>query len=243
MDIEGQLELGYEDPAAPVAGSLRFNPETNDFEGWNGFFWASLSDYQFETGTITDCDGHTYKTIRIGDQIWMAENLKTTKYCDGNIIPELTNDSLWLNATSSAWCWYDNDSIGHKDFGRLYNWYALGEGNGICPDGWRIPNLSDWQILLNTLDSSKAGSQIRETGISHWTPPNKTATNSSGYTCLPGGGRYFEFYGIGEIATIWTIEDENPQYPTFLTFSRPNNFYWILSQDENNGASVRCLKE
>ena len=142
---------------------------------------------------VTDAEGNIYKTVKIGDQIWMAENLKTTKYNDGKEIPEITDGTMWAGLKAGAYCWYQNYQSSNKNtYGAIYNGYAVSTGN-LCPTGWHVPELADWQMLREfSGDTITGGGKLKEVGIIHWLTPNKGADNSSGFTALPAGIRYFE---------------------------------------------------
>jgi len=141
-------------------------------------------------GTVVDRDGNEYKTIVIGTQTWMAENLRTTMYNDGSDIPLVTDNTEWSVLTTPAYCNYNNstnlDTIG--TYGRLYNGYAVSKD--ICPTGWHVPNGDDWAILMQSLTSEEfAGGKMKEAGTTHWYDPNYYANNESGFTALPAGWR------------------------------------------------------
>ena len=148
--------------------------------------------------TIKDVDGNEYKTVYIGTQQWIVENLKTSKYSDGTPIPNVIDNTQWSNLSTGAWCHYNNsDSLG-KIYGKLYNWYAVSpstNGNkNVCPSGWHVPNNSEWIILTNYLGGeSNAIQKLRITGIQYWNAPNSNATNSSLFSGLPSG--YFFNWG------------------------------------------------
>jgi uncharacterized protein (TIGR02145 family) len=172
-------------------------------------------------GSLTDQDGNNYKTVTIGSQIWMAENLRTTKYRNGDEIPEITDSTAWINLSTGAYCNYQNtrniDTI--ATFGRLYNWYTVNDSRNIAPEGWHVPNYDEWKILENNLGGdSIAGGKLKETGTIHWQSPNKFATNESGFTALPGGCRWggqFNIVGgtrmisIGKYGFWWTATEDS----------------------------------
>ncbi len=139
---------------------------------------------------VTDADGNSYKTILIGKQIWMAENLKTTKYNDGTDIPLVTNDSIWSTLTTHAYCWYNNDINNKNIYGALYNWYVVNTGK-LCPTGWHVPTIDEWRILGDPYKytriniSGTYGFELMESGTSHWL--NGSGTNETGFTALPRG--------------------------------------------------------
>lgn len=137
---------------------------------------------------VKDIDGNIYKTVTIGTQVWMAENLKVTKYNDGTVIPNVTLASNWSTQTIGAYCTYDNNEGYVTTYGRLYNWFAVNTGK-LAPVGWRVPTSDDWNSLAVYLGGSKiAGGKLKAVG-SAWSSPNTGATNETGFTALPGGER------------------------------------------------------
>ncbi len=158
-------------------------------------------------GTMTDQDGNVYKTITIGTQTWMEENLRTTKYRDGSAIPNVTDNTAWTELTTGAYCTYENtkDEVFIATNGMLYNWYAATDSRNIAPEGWHVPSDAEWTTLIDFLGREDiAGGEMKEIGTTHWESPNTGATNKSGFTCLPSGFR-FDSYGGG------TFEDEGYQ--------------------------------
>jgi uncharacterized protein (TIGR02145 family) len=203
--------------------------------------------------TISDVDGNTYKTVYIGTQQWMAENLKTEKYNDGTFIPNITNNITWDTLRSGAWCNYNNsDSLGNI-YGKLYNWYAIcptTNGNReICPTGWHVPIAAEWDVLLNYLGGwPVAGGKMKEIGTSHFIIPNYGATNESLFTGLPGGTRFWngsDFRYIGEWGFWWTSTGKTNDGD----FSREQKLVSGSVKSEIDaghkwaGMSIRCLKD
>lgn len=201
---------------------------------------------------ITDMEGNIYKTIQIGSQIWMAENLKTTKYNDGTDIPNVTDHTEWINLETPGYCWYINDAKYKNIFGALYNWYAVNTDK-LCPSGWHVPSEDEWTALTNYLggDSAAAG-HLRETDLTHWVYANSGVTNSSGFTALPGGYRYFNDQGyfreLGYGAEFWS-STEYPENSFSSAFAR--RFYYITWSGildsgvypKKSGFSCRCVKD
>jgi uncharacterized protein (TIGR02145 family) len=139
---------------------------------------------------LTDNDGNLYKTVRIGNQLWMAENLKTTKYNDGTSISLVTENSEWFSLTTPGYCWYNNDVTNKADHGALYNWYTVNTGK-LAPAGWHVPTDAEWTTLGNYLGGDPvAGGKLKEAGLAHWHSPNTGATNETGFSALPGGYRH-----------------------------------------------------
>jgi uncharacterized protein (TIGR02145 family) len=207
----------------------------------------SINGKKVDDRTVKDIDGNVYNSITIGTQVWIVENLKTTKYNDGTSIPIVSDDTAWASLTAPALCWYNNDSIEYtKTYGALYNYYAvdLGSNGGrnICPDGWHVPNASDWNRLFTYLGGEYfAGGKLKEAGTTHWTAPNYGATNETGFTALPGGGRDDDgkFYGLGEYNGWWS----SPESGAFRSLASARVWVYVAQCPQNQGFSIRCIKD
>ena len=178
--------------------------------------------------TITDYDGNVYETVEIGDQCWMAENLKVTHYRNGDAIPTGYSDSEWPNLSTGAYAVYpwDNDDASQNTcegdctevYGNLYNWYAVDDTRDICPEGWHVPTDTEWTELEDYLGG--AGGKIKSTGTIEngdglWYSPNLGATNESGFTALPGGyrhGNYGYYDNMGYYVYLWSSTANPNQY-------------------------------
>jgi len=188
-----------------------------------------------ETGTVTDIEGNVYKTVKIGSQWWMAENLKTTKYTDGNPI--------------YGYSWYGNDITNKNIYGALYNWDAVESGK-LAPQGWHIPSDDEWSTLSAFLGyDDVAGGKMKEIGTAHWNSPNTDANNKSKFTALPGGwvtnaGSYLgEFYSLNQQAYFWSSTGVASTYYALFRFLNYNNGILISGYDaKSTGMSVRCVK-
>ena len=195
---------------------------------------------------MTDIEGNSYQTVQIGTQLWMAENLKTTKYNNGTPIP-LVKGSEWYTMTTPGYCWYHNayKSFG-KIYGALYNWYATESGN-LCPTGWHVPTDDDWTILNDYLGGEQsAGGKLKETGTGNWKNPNAGATNSTGFTALPGGGRWVigRFDLLGRRGYWWSSsgKDDDPEAPIRM-IGYDEGIFRKLQGLKGSGFSVRCVKD
>ncbi|MCE2846294.1 MAG: hypothetical protein LW707_04560 [Sphingobacteriales bacterium] len=214
------------------------------------------------TGTVTDIDGNTYNTVQIGTQEWMQENLKTTKYKNGDTIPKGLNNTQWQSTTQGACAYYKDSSQYNNIYGKLYNWYAVADARGLCPTGWHLPTDSEWNVLVKQLDpqadtsvssftqSPIAGGFMKEvgdlqSGTGLWQAPNQGATNGSGFSGLPGGYRIFSgFYdAINSQGYWWSASEAN----TGNAWVRANNYTnaTVYRDDYNKhfGFSVRCLRD
>ncbi len=200
------------------------------------------------TSTVIDIDGNVYRTVKIGNQVWMAENLKVTHYRNGESILHIS-DNTWDNQSIGAYCNYNNDANNGTLFGRLYNSYAITDTRKIAPMGWHIPTNDDWQILTSYLGGEHvAGGKMKEAGVSNWKEPNTGATNESKYSALPSGGRFSsqDFMHIGSHAFFWssTVADNSGQQVIFnyLLFYDSKIIRQLDNLGLQRGASVRCVK-
>lgn len=186
------------------------------------------------------------ETVIIGNQTWMLKNLDVDHYQNGDPIPQVTDATQWLNLTTGAWCYYNNNTANGPVYGKLYNWYAVNDPRGLAPIGYHIPTDTEWSILTSYLGGvAVAGGKLKESGTVHWLSPNAGATNSSGFTGLPGGYNNEEgnFVTLGSMVYWWS----STEYSTTLS--------WCYSLDYNSGAaykpkylknygfSVRCIKD
>ena len=194
--------------------------------------------------TLTDADGNTYGLIKIGSQIWMAENLKTTKYNDGTSIPLVTNNTSWAVLSTPGYCWYNNDASTYKNtYGALYNFYTVETGK-LCPTGWHVPTNIEWTALTTYLGGeSVAGGKLKETGTTHWNSPNTGATNETGFTALPGGYRNNNgaFNDIGNQGDWWSSTESGTNNAWFRYMLYNSNSVHISSYYKIYGFPVRCL--
>jgi uncharacterized protein (TIGR02145 family) len=220
---------------------------------------------------VTDYDGNTYLTTRIGSQVWMAENLKVTHYADGTMIPYVEDQVEWFNLSSNdkGFCYYNNDSMNREIFGALYTWSAAMNGanssdenpsgiQGVCPTGWHVPSDAEWKELemnlglnLNEANAkgwrgtdTNVGGQLKETGTDYWVEPNTKADNSSGFAALPGGVRDLRsFIHINAYGYWWSSTESG------LDEAWCRNLYHMYSAEgrwvnfKRLGHSIRCVKD
>ncbi len=197
-------------------------------------------------GTVTDAAGNVYKTVKIGTQCWLQENLKTTKYRDGSSIPYVSNQTSWSTLVTSAYCYYNNIASNSDSCGLLYNWFALADARNLCPVNWHVPTDAEWTILTTYLGGeSVASGKLKEDGYIQWQSPNTGATNETGFTARAGGFRdnngMFDYIGIHGF--WWT----NSEYLTDWAWSRDmssdNSNVSSFEYNKKGGLSVRCLKD
>lgn len=196
---------------------------------------------------ILDIDGNTYKTVKIGEQVWMAENLKVTKYRNGDAIPNVKRAERWGDLTTGARCAYGNKVANAKIYGLLYNWFAVNDPRGLAPEGWHVPSDDEWQTLADYPGGSKiADNKLKEAGTAHWKSPNTGSTNESGFTALPGGCRDFSdgyFYGLWGNALFWSASE----YYAYGVWARSLFYHYAeigrYYYNKRDGFSVRCVRD
>ncbi|MFN8211150.1 MAG: FISUMP domain-containing protein [Bacteroidales bacterium] len=207
---------------------------------------AYSNDVTFTTDLI-DADGISYKTVTIGSQVWMKENLRTTKLNDNSSIPVITDNVTWIAQGSPAMCYFNNDPSTYANtYGAFYNWFTVYTGK-LCPAGWHVPDDTEFNNLLNALGGNMvAGGHLKEAGYVHWSSPNTGADNSSGFTALPAGHRANNgaFINFGTNTYWWTTVP----YPDGLQADRFNVDYNSAGASQSQyertaGFSVRCVKD
>ncbi len=199
------------------------------------------------SGTVTDIDGNVYNTVTIGTQVWMAANLKTTKYRNGDQIPNVSNDVTWAALITGAYCYYNNDAPTYKaTYGALYNWYSVADSRNIAPTGWHVPTGAELLILETFLGGEGvAGGKLKETGTTHWQSPNTGATNSSGFTAFPGGSRFGSgtFESIGSNGSWWSSSESDASYAHFRGLGYNYAYFSYRYANKMDGISVRCVRD
>lgn len=205
-------------------------------------------------GIVNDQDGNAYKTVIIGTQDWMAENLRTTRFNDNTTIPLVKDSTAWSKLITHAYCWYENDATTQQSiYGALYNWYAVNTDK-LCPVGWHVPSDEEWITLRTYLGGEEiAGGKLKESGISHWQSPNTGATNQSGFTALPGGvrgivgtGNMGKFGGRGTYSSWWSTTRISSEPLSQIFGFRIHADYSRLFRSEfyvTDGVTVRCIKD
>lgn len=216
--------------------------------------------FKNQAQVVIDFDGNSYDTVQIGNQIWLKQNLRSTHYNDGTVIPNITDSSTWVNLTSAAYCDYNNEPDSSLIYGRLYNWYTVDTttngGKNPCPCGWHVPTDVEWNIMEIYLDSTvdttasgwvgtDIGRKLKETGTTHWMFDNST-TNSSRFTALPGGFRNLDgdFFYIQQVGLWWTTtEYPYPPYAWDRELTLLDSAISRSTDEKVFGSSVRCLMD
>ncbi len=192
------------------------------------------------TENVTDIDGNVYEVVSIGNQCWMKQNLKVTKFKNGDPIFLVTGNSSWANTQQTAYCYYNNDLQNGAKYGKIYNGIAVNDPRGIASDGWRVPNKNDWNELFNYLGGYKiAGKSMKVTGDGNFGQIN-TGTNASGFSALPGGNRVGNT-GTFAVGGTWAVFWGTNAYSFYITDYE--DYAYGGSSLISNGCSVRLIKE
>lgn len=225
-------------------------PEDIDTDGSIGGIDYALLVGQFGstcTGqqTITDIEGNTYPLVQIGNQVWIAQNLRTSTLNDGTKLQEALSDPEWISLNGPGFCRYNNDSVNYfSRTGNLYNGYAVSTGK-LCPSGWRVPTESDWKELENLLGGSMvAGGKLKEKSFLNWNFPNSGATDEYGFKALPGGLREQSgaFYGECKSGYWWTSTNISDSLVYFNLENTSESTTTGNDKENEAGLSVRCIK-
>jgi uncharacterized protein (TIGR02145 family) len=239
-------------------GNITISLEVKDSEGLTD---STTNQISVLDSIITDVDGNTYKTVKIGNQWWMAENLIVTHYNNGDAIPNVSDEQEWYSLSEGAYCNYLNDENNVATYGRLYNWYALNDSRNIAPTGWHVASDDEWKTLERYLGMSGAdanaigwrgtdeASKLKESGTIHWQISN-TGTNASGFSALPGGQRigaydWMEesFNRMGSNAFFWTSTEGNSSVAFERHMVSHSSQVARYSFNKHSGYSVRCVRD
>ncbi len=222
-------------------------------------FEIQFDEASFEMGTVTDIDGNVYKTIKIGEQWWMMEDLRVTHYRNGDPIPNVTDGTEWSELETGAFCYYNNDSNYADDYGAMYNGYAADAVRNIAPEGWHVPTDDEWKQLELYLGMSQEeadseygyrgtneGGKLKEIGFEHWKSPNTGATNESGFTARSGGCRSFfdgDFHEMGVRSYYWSAPEVNKSSVLHRRLSYYSETIYRDSSSKQSGCSIRLIRD
>jgi uncharacterized protein (TIGR02145 family) len=203
----------------------------------NGFIFVTA---QTSGAGVSDLDGNAYKSVILGKQEWMMDNLKVTKYRNGNPIPHIQDSTVWNAWNNGAYVFYKNDT----KHGVLYNWLAVMDSRGLCPLGWHVPSSIEWDTLAKFLGGNEvAGGKMK--ARLHWETPNEAATNASSFHALPKGmyGVNGSFNNIGKNAYWWSSNDNDQISAWGREIGYNESGLYAGHGDKHDGLSVRCLKD
>jgi uncharacterized protein (TIGR02145 family) len=233
-----------------IGDLFHFTAYGNEHAVVTPFYAEQSASIMVNFQSCIDADLNSYPIVYIGEQVWMAENLRITKYADGSPIPNVTNGSTWINLITGAYCWYNNDAAFRHDYGALYNWYALNEltngGKNPCPVGWHPATDEEWTILGNFVGGFPAtGGRLKQTGFTHWQSPNTGATNERAFSALPGGSRTWNgsFDRMGTYGYYWTATEQQGSFAWLRNLFHNAANFGRGSINKHNGFSVRCVKD
>lgn len=202
------------------------------------------------TAKVTDIDGNVYKTVKIGMQVWMAENLRVVHFRNGDPIPTTTPDTLnYTRESAPVYQWaYGGDENNVVVYGRLYTWYAAVDKRNVCPVGWHVPSIAEFKLLDDSLGGKKkAIGKLKEVGTKHWKTPNADATNESGFNGLPGGWRSAKghFGALGLYGHWWASDRASAEYVfrMFLSYDEACYKNHLGATDPQTGWAIRCVKD
>lgn len=195
---------------------------------------------------VTDIDGNTYKTVIIGTQEWIAENLNVEHYRNGDIIPQVQDQNEWAYLKTGAWCYYDNDPENGKKYGKLYNWYAVNDPRGLAPEGWHIPNNDEWNELIKALGGEDVASGKLKSKEC-WKGPISEFQNMSGFSALPAGAlaRIGRFISLFETCYFWSISQglDKMRDAYYLSLSNDKPESKLYCFNKKTFFSCRCVKD
>ena len=267
--IQGPIGAqGAPGTTGPSGTGISSGTSENQMMYWNGSAWVTLNPgtngqvltvsdgnliWKMIEGIgkpITDIDNNIYSTVNIGNQQWMSENLKVSKYNDGTAIPNITDNAQWQSNISGAWAYYNNEEYNNAKYGKLYNWYVVNptsNGNkNVCPTGWHVPSDAEWTVLTDYLGGgSVAGSKMKEVGNTGWFTGNSDATNTSLFTGLPGGYRdnAGNYSIIGSNGYWWSSTESNISRAWTRMLHYGDSSAARNDNYKRAGLSVRCLKD
>ncbi|MFT5053750.1 MAG: hypothetical protein ACI97X_000770 [Oceanospirillaceae bacterium] len=245
-DLTTRADLQERDPAMYNLLASRFNSSLNTPGCIHGEEFEPWVDPNINCGTtVTDIDGNTYNVVRIGNQCWIDKNLTTTRFKDGTTIQNITDDTDWSNASSPAWCNYENSSSNGSTYGKLYNWDAIGNSSGICPDGWHVATQEEWQNLIAISAALGSGTGGALKSLDFWNQPNEGATNETGFSAIPSGVRRADALFEGRLShtSFWSSTQDGSANAMSYGMWENGSFTIEASQDKTRGQACRCVKD
>lgn len=222
--------------ASPTAGLIIWCIDFSQIEVYDGTVWQNIGGAPAILPSVTICS-----------QVWSNKNLDVKTYANGDAIPQVTSNAVWTTTTTGAWCWYNNDSTTYAaTYGKLYNWYAVSDPRGLAPPGWHVPTNAEMETLATCLGGvGIAGGPLKETGTVHWVSPNTGATNTTGFTGLPGGLRANNNGSFGFLGTYglwWSTNEVDPLEGEDHELNNTSANFITGIDFKREGCSVRCIK-
>lgn len=254
-DNENQNTSKPQKSASAITTMLYTDGDQLLYKGISGNFSTIVTDKpsgnkttNFDFVECKDADGNYYSVVKIGNQTWMAENLKTTTFKTGESISKVTNNNTWSTAIFPTWCDYNNDVANGVRYGKLYNWFAATDSRNIAPDKWHVPTDAEWLTLMNTIGGlSVAGGKLKDAGTLNWLSPNTGATNETGFSALPAGNRSYSangtFGGIGYESYWWSSKENIGNSSFGLALDFDGSYASTISSEKQLGMSVRCVRD
>ena len=261
-----QQKLTYQKVKNKIGSTIQMVYNTGDcllYKGKSGNYSTIVTDVPIDNNVINfnfvscqDADLNNYTTVTIGTQTWMVENLKTTKYSNGDNLSNPLSSTEWITTTTGAWCNYNNDTTKDNKYGKLYNWYAVNDSRKIAPNGWRVSTSADWNTLISYVTANPGTSITLKKALAStidWTTDTTTGNignnlsinNNSGFSALPGGYRnyyYGTFSNFGNSGNWWSsaINNTSSTYSNTLSYNTKSGSQFT-SGDKSSGFSVRCV--
>lgn len=195
---------------------------------------------------MKDGDGNEYGTVLVGSTYWIDQNLKSSKYANGDIITNVDDNTAWSQLNTGAWSYYNKSSLNGSTYGKLYNWYAVDDSRGVCPTGWRVPTNTDWNNLGKALGGDTlVGGKLKQTGTTLWSSPNTAATNQIGFNALPSGyrGNMGAYGSLASNAYFWVRESYNGTEAVGRNITSNSKALFTEHNNKLNGFAIRCVKE
>lgn len=195
---------------------------------------------------VKDIDGNIYTTVTIGNQVWIQQNLKTTRYQNGEVIANIEDGTAWGSLITGAYCAHNNIAANDAVYGKLYNWYAVVDVRNVCPTGWHVPSDSEWTELTDYLGGiNEAGGKMKESGLLHWNSQDTGTNNSSGFSGLPGGDRtnIGNFFNLGNNGCWWSATAYNATNAWFRYINTNYSNVYRTTNFKQSGFSVRCVQD